>query len=147
MSILNPRLRDASARAAVFAVILLTAFYTASAHAANLVGEWRGAYAYMDAQPPVPFTLKLTQNDKTISGREVELATFGDGTSRYLSARISGTSDGGNVAFTKVYDGTGGQTHSVQYTGTVSSDGSVMSGSWSLGETKGSWRVILNSGL
>jgi hypothetical protein len=140
-------LRDAAARVAFVVVVLFAALQAAPACAASLIGEWRGAYAYTDTNPPVPFSLALSQSGKVISGRSTELATFGQGPTRYLYATISGAADGQTVAFTKTYDGTGGQNHSVQYTGTLSEDGSVISGSWTLGAATGTWRVILNSGF
>ena len=103
-----------------------------SGEAADGTTTWKGSYAYADGRAPVPFTLTLTTKGKGISGRIVEVATFGDGSSEKLIANIAGTSFGYDVTFTKTYDGTGGQTHAVNYRGTV--DGDTLFGVWQLGE-------------
>jgi hypothetical protein len=109
-----------------------------SGEAADGTMTWKGSYGYLDNLAPVPFTLTFTTKGKGISGRVVEPATFGDGSSDKLIANIAGTSSGYEVAFTKTYDGTGGQTHSVQYRGAV--DGNTMYGVWQLGDgTSGAW--------
>jgi hypothetical protein len=121
------------------AVLVLTLFvFGASGQAADGTMTWKGSYAYIDGRPPVPFTLTLTANGKEITGRIVEEATFGDGKSPTLSANVVGTSFGYEVTFTKTYDGTGGQTHTVNYRGTI--DGKTMFGFWQVGDQDvGAW--------
>lgn len=124
----------------IFGGLSMLAFLTLSASSAGVDGTttWKGSYGYMDSRAPVPFTLTLTTKGKGISGRVVEPATFGDGSSDTLIANIAGTSSGYEVTFTKTYDGTGGQTHAVQYRGAV--DGNTMYGVWQLGDGAiGAW--------
>jgi len=121
---------------AVCALALMIA--VAASQAADGTTTWKGSYAYVDGRPAVRFTLTLTTKGKTISGRVVEPATFGDGSSDNLIANITGTSFGYSVSFVKTYDGTGGQSHSVNYRGTI--DGETMYGFWQIGEQDvGAW--------
>lgn len=121
--------------------LLFAVFLAAAAHAAGLATQWQGSYGYGDSRAPVPFTLSLSVNGGAVSGRITEPATFGDGTSANLYANISGSTDGTNISFTKTYDGHGGQTHSVTYSGTISGNGASMSGSWRLSGASGTWQA------
>jgi hypothetical protein len=147
MQVRKSYLRDATVRAAVVLMLFAAVVQAGAAHAATLIGAWRGAYAYSDGQAPVPLVIDITQTGDAISGRTTELATFGTGGSRYLYATITGSTSGQSVTFRKTYDGTGGQSHSVEYTGALSADGSVITGSWSIGAVRGTWRVILDPRL
>lgn len=125
-----------------FVLVGLFAVLRPAAAAAVPTG-WDGAYEYGNGQEAVPFRLDVTVSGTALRGTIVEVQTFGDdfmdGT---LGARISGTLDGTNVRFTKVYDGTGGVSHSVVYNGTLAQyeDGSwVMFGTWSTGGVSGGW--------
>jgi hypothetical protein len=124
----------------VFGGLSMLAFLTlnASGEAADGTTTWKGSYAYIDGREPVPFTLTIITKGQGISGRIVEPATFGDGSSDKLIANVAGTSAGYNVTFTKTYDGTGGQTHAVNYRGTI--DGTTMYGFWQVGDgSVGAW--------
>ena len=116
-------------------------FLVTAAQAADLATQWQGAYGYGDSRAPVPFTFTLNVNGGAVSGRITEPATFGNGTSSNLYANISGSTDGTHISFTKTYDGHGGQTHSVSYSGTIGSDGASMSGSWQLPGSSGTWQA------
>lgn len=118
----------------IFGALSMLAFVTlsVSGEAADGTTTWKGSYGYIDGRAPVPFTLTLTTKGKEISGRIIEPATFGDGSSDKLIANIGGTSSVYEVVFTKTYDGTGGQTHSVSYRGAF--DGKTMYGLWQVGE-------------
>ena len=116
-----------------FMALFCAGFLVTAAQAADLATQWQGAYGYGDSRAPVPFTFTLNVNGGAVSGRITEPAThFGNGTSSNLYANISGSTDGTHISFTKTYDGHGGQTHSVSYSGTIGSDGASMSGSWQL---------------
>jgi hypothetical protein len=110
----------------------------ASAAEADISHRWQGAYHYSDKRSSVPFELEINVTGNTLTGRTSEPATFGKGAS-YLYATIYGSTDGSNIRFTKTYDGTGGVSHSVEYSGNISADGSNMSGRWSLGNASGSF--------
>ena len=113
------------------------------AAAGNVPTAWDGAYEYGNGQDPVPFRIDVTVSGTSIQGTIVEVQTFGDDIiDGRLGARIWGTIDGSSVRFTKVYDGTGGVSHSVAYNGTLAKydDGSwVMFGTWSTGGVSGGW--------
>jgi len=98
---------------------------------------WKGAYAYDDGRPPVQFTMTVATKGKSVTGKIEEPATFGDGTSEKLFAKITGTAFGFTVSFKKTYDGTGGQTHTVAYKGTV--DDKTMFGVWGATGFAGTW--------
>lgn len=124
----------------IFGGLSMFAFLTArvSGEVAGGTTTWKGSYAYINGRAPVPFTLTLTTKGKGISGRIVEPASFGDGSTDTLIANIAGTSFGYEVTFTKTYDGTGGQTHTVNYRGTI--DGKTMFGFWQVGDQEvGAW--------
>lgn len=126
----------------VFALVLMT--MGAVSQAADGTTTWKGSYAYVDGRPPVHFTLTLTTKGKAISGRIVEEATFGDGSSDKLVADISGTAFGYEVKFNKTYDGTGGQSHTVVYRGAL--DGVAMYGFWQVGgQDVGAWHAVRSS--
>jgi hypothetical protein len=102
---------------------------------------WRGVYNYPDGsgQEPVKFTLVTIQNGPTIAGFLREANSFGKQGEPWLHSVIKGTFDKktGELVFTKTYDGTGGQSHDVQYTGKTAEDGKKFEGTWSLGGAAG----------
>lgn len=126
----------------VTTALLVSLVFATAASAAGIAGQWVGAYGYEDGRDAVYFELEVRGSGGGIAGTIVETQTFGaksaDGT---LKARVSGTVKGNFVTFTKTYDGTGGQTHSVTYRGTLVSDGdgSFMFGTWHIGADVGSW--------
>lgn len=127
------------AQGAVALVFLLAAL---PAQASDVADEWAGAYGYEDGRPAVFFSLNISQNGKIITGHISEVQTFGSQTSdNKLRASIVGSIDGHVVAFTKTYDGSGGQSHSVSYRGTLIRDGKdmFMFGTWHIGNDVGSW--------
>lgn len=124
------------ARVLALCALLLSGF-GGPAIAADGTTVWNGVYAYDNGQPPVHFTMTLTTKGKTVTGKLEEPATFGDGTSEKLFANIKGTMFGFSVSFKKAYDGTGGQSHTVAYRGTV--DGKAMFGKWSVTGLSGTW--------
>jgi len=100
----------------------------------RMLGTWNGQYGYNEMRRPnVNFKLTITgvEGDR-FSGMISEPATFGDGTSRFLFAGVRGTVKGGIVSFVKTYDGTGGQTHSVNYQGTLDPAARSVNGGWTI---------------
>ncbi len=100
----------------------------------RMLGTWNGQYGYNEMRRPnVNFKLTITGVDgNRFSGMISEPATFGDGTSRFLFAGVRGTVKGGIVSFVKTYDGTGGQTHSVNYQGTLEPASRAINGGWTI---------------
>jgi uncharacterized caspase-like protein len=112
----------------------------------RLTGAWYGSYAYPDngaAQPTVRFRLNLVQNGSKISLNVKEPKTFGDGNANFLYALGTGQYDPTTreLKFTKTYDGSSGVSHSVEYTGTISEDGSKVDGNWNIGGAGGTFKA------
>lgn len=101
---------------------------------ASLSGEWHGVYVYANpsssGQVETEFTLQLRETAGQLTGATIERNNFGSSDALFLLASIRGQHTGASVTFTKTYDGTGGQTHSVQYTGTITPNGRRIVGSW-----------------
>jgi hypothetical protein len=122
---------------AAFVLTLAMLFSSQSARAADvkLTADWQGTYYYPTEvkQAPVPFQLHLTWLSRgEFSGKSTEPATFGTQPCTNLSANVSGRVVGKIIEFTKTYDGTCGQTHSVFYSGTLGPDNRAMDGRWSV---------------
>lgn len=111
-----------------------------------MAGEWEGTYQYdaPEAGPAVNFTL-MAKQDKGArwTGRTSEPNTFGDPSAAMLFANIEGTVDGTRVRFTKRYDGTGGQSHAVQYEGVLDRSQGTVQGRWRTRGITGSFRLHL----
>ncbi len=108
---------------------------------AQLSSRWQGSYSYPNNNPVVPFNLELQVNGSAFNGRTTEPATFGKGSSPNLYGNVRGNIQGSSVSFVKTYDGTNGVNHSVQYEGSVSADGSTMSGTWRVKDFSGGFRM------
>lgn len=106
----------------------------------GITGVWTGFYYYGD-RPGVPFTLYIEERGGKISGESSEPATFGDGSSNFLTARIKGSRNGNRFTFTKTYDGRGGVRHAVRYTAQIARDGMNMRGNWETGTTLGTFEA------
>ena len=116
--------------------------------AAGLAGTsmWSGQYGYSTGQASVPFTLTLhVATDDSFTGLTTEPATFGNGSSKALTADVSGSINGRRIYFKKTYDSSGGQTHTVEYSGMLSADGHTMSGTWKVDTQAGSFSAELVS--
>jgi hypothetical protein len=128
--------------AAGLAAVLILLAVALPAQARGLASDWVGAYGYEDGRDAVFFNMSVTKNGKILTGYIEETQTFGsrspDGV---LRARVVGSINGHYVTFTKTYDGSGGQNHSVTYRGTLVEDGDsgFMFGTWHLGSDVGSW--------
>jgi hypothetical protein len=101
----------------------------------GVTGIYRGWYYYPDGGPsPVSFQLVLVQNGGTVAGFIKEPNTFGARREPWLSAVLKGKYDAetGKLTLTKIYDGTAGPDHDVQYTGSLSKDGKKVEGDWDI---------------
>lgn len=96
----------------------------------DLTGVWFGEYAYPVGEAPVTFIANIDEQDGEINGRVDEPNTFGMPHARRLFAQLQGTRDDQLVVLTKTYDGTGGATHSVAYTGEIDTAGNTIEGIW-----------------
>jgi uncharacterized caspase-like protein len=109
-------------------------------------GQWAGSYDYGTGtgNRAVQFAMVLQADGARVFGRVIEANTFG-GAAKQLNANLQGSLQGGNVQFTKTYDGSGGYSQSVQYSGVLSRDGSSISGTWELRTgnqvSRGNWQA------
>ena len=106
-----------------------------------------GRYEYANnSQPAVPFTLAITTAaDGNFTGETTEPPTFGNGSSVALTAGVKGLISDTTLQFTKTYDGSGGQTHSVEYAGSIGADGRSMKGTWRVDQLHGTFSATLVS--
>lgn len=106
--------------------------------ATGITGDWAGGYVSSDGADVNTFNVKLRQAGGTISGTIYEVNAFGD-TSRalFLTSTFSGTVANRQVRFTKTYDGSGGASHAVAYTGTLEPNGRRIRGTYAIGGAQG----------
>ena len=107
----------------------------------NLSGRWEGEYTYPNGVLPVtPFLAVLVDRNGHLSGSVVEPNTIAVGT---LEARLAGTRDGVGVDFTKTYPACSGPDYAnpVDYVGTISDEGNVIRGRWSILDIDGSFEM------
>jgi hypothetical protein len=119
-------------RRALFALAALTVAAPALAQSgANLTGRWEGGYVGSNIEDANTLTVNLVQNGTTLTGGMVEVNTIGDASKNlFLTSTIQGTVSNGNVVFVKQYDGSGGVSHAVRYSGKVSPNGRHIQGTY-----------------
>ncbi|MGE0420975.1 MAG: hypothetical protein AB7O88_01845 [Reyranellaceae bacterium] len=109
--------------------------------AERIGGRWLGRYYYSGQQadrPPVEFELTLeVPAAGQVTGRMSEPNTFGKPGVPFLYAHVRGEIVDNHLRFIKTYDGTGGQTHSVAYSGTFNASWTTMVGTWRINDTTG----------
>lgn len=120
------------------AVLGLLAF-VGTLSAQELTGTWTGQYMYEDGRKAVEFKASITSADTKFWGSVSEPSTFAASNAPALSANIFGEVAGNRVTFKKNYDGTGGVTHWVEYTGALDQTAHRIDGVWSIngGKTMG----------
>ena len=115
----------------------------------NLTGRWTGIYFYPvdpawnanDNLPATPFTAELTDLAGSVTGTTTEPDNLGPPGSPPIPATLEGHHLNGELTFTKFPDG-GGQTHSIDYIGTISGDGNSVSGRWIIhGDWSGTFQM------
>jgi hypothetical protein len=110
----------------------------------KLQGIWTGTYEYPDGGPPaVTFEMRIAEFGGKFVARIAEPNTFGENPAANpkLYADCKGKLDANKVSWTKTYDGTDGQEHSVEYSGTLSADGKTLEGTWTLGDLSGKFTL------
>jgi uncharacterized caspase-like protein len=110
----------------------------------NISGVWTGTYYYATSnQPPVNFTVSFGPNG--CSGRSEEPNTFGNKSAPKLFANLTCSDPalvpGRLITINKTYDGTGGVSHSVIYSGTVSVDMRSITGRWAVNNARGNFTM------
>jgi hypothetical protein len=103
----------------------------------NITGVWHGLYSYDVAMDPVYFVATLMSGASWISGTSHEAAHGEEGLPLTLFASLDGNRADTQIAFTKTYDGTGGWSHSVAYSGTLSPDATEIEGTWAIPDENG----------
>ncbi len=107
----------------------------------DLSGQWSGEYAYPRSSGPVtPFIAIIEDMGGRISGTIVEPDRINGGT---VEADIAGMRIGTGVDFTKTYHHAASRHYAnpVDYVGSVSEDGTVIRGMWSLLEWDGTFEM------
>ena len=105
--------------------------------AASLTGVWDGQFSYPRLLAPNTFTAVILDFGGSLSGTVHEVAATGKTKGQTVIATLSGSRAGQSVTFTKLYDPTGGRhKHPVNYDGTVNSDATQITGTWSI---PGNW--------
>lgn len=116
---------------------------------ADLSGRWTGVYFYpVDAEfnpyddlPPTPFEAQLRDAGGEVTGSTLEPDALGPADALPIPARLEGHHFDGQLVFTKFPDG-GGQTHSIDYIGSISTDGNSIAGRWVIhGDWSGTFRM------
>ena len=104
---------------------------------------WNGFYWYPIGanQRPVPFTFNMEEAGGRVAGRITEPNTFGHSSAKNLYANVKGDIRQDVLRFTKTYDGTGGQSHSVVYEGHIVDGGRAVVGYWRLQNTVGGFTM------
>ena len=113
---------------------------------ATIGGQWSGTYSYANGNK-VGFSFVFDQGGQC-RGRSEEPNTFGNKSAAKLFADLACQSaqlrPGQEIKIIKKYDGTGGVSHAVSYTGVVSSDMNQISGHWTIGNTRGAFVLRRN---
>jgi hypothetical protein len=126
--------------ALAFALMLFQA-PVARAQSADLTGDWHGVYFEGNQQTTV-FELDLVQRGGSLNGTTIEPNGFGSADARFLLATIRGSVSGAQIAFEKTYDGTGGQSHTVNYAGQLMPNGRRVVGTWTTGGLQGRFEMV-----
>ena len=106
----------------------------------TLTGVWNGLYSYANAvQPESSFTAVLFDTAGQLSGTIHETMMLTGGRATPASAFVEGAAIGTQVTFSKTYDGTNGQTHTVTYEGQLSGDAGEIEGTW---QVRTAWGLL-----
>ncbi len=113
----------------------------------DLDGMWWGMYSYADrTKRPVEFTMDIRVVGNSCQGRIEEPNTFGLPSAPRLYAntdcRLLIGGGAPRLMFRKTYDGTGGQSHTVDYEGEIASDYLGITGVWRIGTQSGRFSLI-----
>lgn len=111
----------------------------------SLAGSWEGHFAYPrgDERSPVKFRAELRSEGGGIVGKLIEPNTFSQSRVKELRANVVDfrADPDGSVQFVKEYDGTGGETHRVDYRGSLSKDRRTIRGTWRMPRLSGTFEM------
>jgi hypothetical protein len=107
----------------------------------NLTGQWSGEFAYpRHSGPTTPFLANIADRGGRLTGTIIEPDTIHGGV---IEAVIVGTRHGASVDLTKTYSPAAPADYAepVDYVGSLSADGAVIKGVWSLLEWDGTFEM------
>lgn len=110
-------------------------------HNPNLTGKWSGEFAYpRRAGPITPFLASLQDQNGRLSGSIMEPDIVDGGV---IEASLVGARSGSSVDFTKTYPASAADDYAqpVDYVGTLSADGTVINGVWSMLDWDGTFEM------
>ena len=108
----------------------------------DLTGQWNGTFAYpRSAGPATPFVAVIIESAGHVTGSISEPDLF---TGAVIEAAIAGARSCLSVDFTKTYcaSASGAYDNPVDYVGSLSGDGKVVTGVWSLLDWDGTFEMI-----
>ncbi len=113
----------------------------------SLSGTWRGQYAYQQGGgQTTPFLATIDDDGVYLKGETIEPDGRGGFGNRLAS--IAGHMDGSSVKFTKIYaTAAAGYTDPINYVGSVSGEGSTITGVWTLLFGRGSFEMHREEGI
>lgn len=108
----------------------------------DLTGQWNGTFAYPgSAGPATPFVAAIDEIAGYFTGSINEPDLF---TGAVIVAAITGTRSGSSVDFTKTYgaSASGAYDNPVDYVGSLSPGGTIVTGVWSLLDWDGTFEMV-----
>lgn len=125
------------------ALALVAGAGPAAAQQGNLSGAWKGGYVGQDGADANIFDVTLRQNGTALSGAIVEINAIGNADEAlFLTSTLTGSVANGAVSFVKTYDGSGGVSHSVSYTGQLDATGRRIRGVYNAGGATGQFEMV-----
>lgn len=101
----------------------------------SISGEWFGNYYYAGTSEPNGFEAVFIESSGAVEGNILDDGRLGE-------AQVIGTYSAPSLSFTKVYRAT----EPVKYVGTLSEDGNMVSGTWSINPNcYGTWAAWRNN--
>lgn len=101
----------------------------------SISGEWFGNYYYAGTSEPNGFEAVFIESSGAVEGNILDDGRLGE-------ARVVGTYSAPALSFTKIYRAT----PAVKYVGTLSDDGNMVSGTWSIDpRCYGTWAAFRNT--
>jgi hypothetical protein len=98
----------------------------------DLTGVWNGQYDYPTSIAAVAFIAALTETGGSISGTTEEIGTVGRARGLAINAILQGRRTGRSVTFLKIYEDIDWAYDTVQYAGVANSEGTEISGRWTV---------------
>jgi len=105
----------------------------------DLSGVWYGSYAADSREEANSFIAVLEETHGAVTGTITEPDDQGRADLRRAS--VAGQRGGATLRFVKQYDGRGGWSHAVTYTGQVDGEGTEVAGRWTVDGLTGSFAM------